>query len=77
MIATGNHRDFDSLRGAPLVRNDNDFTRGGNKMKETMLAWKAALVVFFTALGELLGFVRTLNPSYAYAIDGGGVHMDF
>ena len=25
-------------------------------MKETMLAWKAALVVFFTALGELLGW---------------------
>ena len=22
MIATGNHCDFDSLRGAPLVRND-------------------------------------------------------
>ena len=25
-------------------------------MKETMLAWKAALVVFFTALGALLGW---------------------
>ena len=26
---------------------------------------------------EVLAFVRTLNPSYAYAIDGGAVHMDF
>ena len=26
---------------------------------------------------EVLDFVRTLNPGYAYAIDGGAVHMDF
>ena len=42
-------------------------------MKETMLAWKAALVVFFTALGELLdscGVVRLENRYLPVSRDG-------
>ena len=37
-------------------------------MKETMLAWKAALVVFFTALGELLGWKGIMMVAWVAAM---------
>ena len=37
-------------------------------MKETMLAWKAALVVFFTALGELLGWKGIMMVAWVIAM---------
>ena len=37
-------------------------------MKETMMAWKAALVVFFTALGELLGWKGIMMVAWVAAM---------
>ena len=37
-------------------------------MKETMLAWKAALAIFFTALGELLGWKGIMMVAWVIAM---------
>ena len=79
-------RAADAVRehfGAPLIPtstvrcDDHNRAVGGVKTSRHLAGRAMDFYVKGHGSAEVLDFVRTLNPGYAYAIDGGAVHMDF
>ena len=79
-------RAADAVRehfGAPLIPTstvrcpEHNAVVGGVKTSRHLAGRAMDFYVKGHGSAEVLGFVRTLNHSYAYAIDGGAVHMDF
>ena len=79
-------RAADAVRqhfGAPMIPTstvrcpEHNAAVGGVKTSRHLAGRAMDFYVKGHGSAEVLGFVRTLNPSYAYAIDGGAVHMDF
>lgn len=79
-------RAADAVRehfGAPLIPTStvrcaaHNAAVGGVKTSRHLAGRAMDFYIKGHGSAEVLDFVRTLNPSYAYAIDGGAVHMDF
>lgn len=79
-------RAADAVRehfGVPMIPtstvrcDDHNMAVGGVKTSRHREGRAMDFYVKGRGSAEVLDFVRTLNPSYAYAIDGGAVHMDF
>ena len=79
-------RAADAVRehfGAPLIPTstvrcpEHNAAVGGVKTSRHLAGRAMDFYVKGHGSAEVLDFVRTLNPGYAYAIDGGAVHMDF
>ena len=79
-------RAADAVRehfGAPLIPTStvrcqsHNAAVGGVKTSRHLAGRAIDFYVKGHGSSEVLDFVRTLNPGYAYAIDGGAVHMDF
>ena len=79
-------RAADAVRehfGAPVIPTstvrcpEHNAAVGGVKTSRHLAGRAMDFYVKGHGSAEVLDFVRTLNPGYAYAIDGGAVHMDF
>lgn len=79
-------RAADAVRehfGAPMIPTstvrcpEHNAAVGGVKTSQHLAGRAMDFYVKGHGSAEVLDFVRTLNPSYAYAIDSRAVHMDF